>query len=140
MTNWAQVLFNSAVTGSLYLLSAVALTLTYGLSRFPNFAHAEFMTLGAYLGYFISTEFHLPLGTGIVLCILCAFLLSGALGLVSYLGVFGPLSRRGSSLIHLMIASMAVGFIARYIIASIWGGASLSLNFSWPAYDIGQLR
>jgi branched-subunit amino acid ABC-type transport system permease component len=138
--NWSQILFNSAVTGSLYLLSAVALTLTYGLSRFPNFAHAEFMTLGAYLGYFISTELHLPLVTSIILCILCALLLSGALGLVSYKAVFGPLSRRGSSLIHLMIASMAVGFIARYIIASIWGGASLSLNFNWPAYDIGQLR
>jgi len=50
--NWAQVLFNSAVTGSLYLIGAVGLTLTYGLSRFPNFAHAEFIALGAYIGYF----------------------------------------------------------------------------------------
>jgi branched-subunit amino acid ABC-type transport system permease component len=45
--NWAQVLFNSAVTGSLYLIGAVGLTLTYGLSGFPNFAHAEFIALGA---------------------------------------------------------------------------------------------
>ena len=48
VVNWAQVLFNSAVTGSLYLIGAVSLTLTYGLSGFPNFAYAEFMTLGAY--------------------------------------------------------------------------------------------
>jgi branched-subunit amino acid ABC-type transport system permease component len=54
MVNWAQVMFNSCVTGSLYLISAVALTLVYGLSRFPNFAHAEFMALSAYLGYFVA--------------------------------------------------------------------------------------
>jgi len=136
MTNWAQVLFNSAVTGSLYLLSAVALTLTYGLSRFPNFAHAEFMALGAYIGYFISTQLHLPF----LLCIVCAFLASGVLGLISYKGIFGPLLRRGSSLIHLMIASMALGFIARYVIAEIWGWAPLSFSIIWPAYDIGSVR
>jgi branched-subunit amino acid ABC-type transport system permease component len=136
MTNWAQVLFNSAVTGSLYLLSAVALTLTYGLSRFPNFAHAEFMALGAYVGYFISSQLHLPF----VICILFAFLASGILGLISYKGIFGPLSRRGSSLIHLMIASMALGFIARYVIAEIWGWAPLSFSIIWPGYDIGPVR
>lgn len=136
MTNWAQVLFNSAVTGSLYLLSAVALTLTYGLSRFPNFAHAEFMALGAYVGYFISTQLHLPF----VVCILFAFLASGVLGLISYKGIFGPLSRRGSSLIHLMIASMALGFIARYVIAEIWGWAPLSFSIIWPGYDVGPVR
>jgi branched-subunit amino acid ABC-type transport system permease component len=136
MTNWAQVLFNSAVTGSLYLLSAVALTLTYGLSRFPNFAHAEFMALGAYVGYFVSAQLNLPFA----ICIIVAFLASGLLGLVSYKGVFGPLSRRGSSLIHLMIASMAIGFIARYVIAEIWGWAPLSFSIIWPAYDIGPVR
>ncbi|GFP32961.1 neutral amino acid transport system permease protein [Candidatus Hakubella thermalkaliphila] len=56
MVNWAQVLFNSGVTGSLYLISAVGLTLTYRLSHFPNFAHAEFMTLGAYMGYFVAEQ------------------------------------------------------------------------------------
>jgi branched-subunit amino acid ABC-type transport system permease component len=136
MTNWAQILFNSAVTGSLYLLSAVALTLTYGLSRFPNFAHAEFMALGAYIGYFVSAQLHLPFAIGIV----CTFLVSGVFGLLSYKGIFGPLSRRGSGLIHLMIASMAVGFIARYTIAEIWGWAPLSFSIVWPAYDIGPVR
>jgi branched-subunit amino acid ABC-type transport system permease component len=140
MTNWAQVLFNSAVTGSLYLLSAVALTLTYGLSRFPNFAHAEFMALGAYVGYFISAQFQLPFALSIAMCILAAFLVSGLLGLISYKGIFGPLSKRGSSLIHLMIASMALGFIVRYIIAEIWGWTPLQFNFSWTGYDLGPVR
>lgn len=141
MYNWAQILFNSIQTGSIYLLSAVALTLTYGLSRFPNFAHAEFMTLGAYIGFFISNLLHLPLALTVLLCILGAFVVSGGLGLMSYKAVFGPLLRRGSSLIHLMIASMALGFIIRYAITQLWPTGALSFNFSWPAgFDIGPLR
>ena len=54
--NWSQVLFNSCITGSLYLIAAVGLTLTYGLSKFPNFAHAEFMTLGGYVGFFVAKQ------------------------------------------------------------------------------------
>jgi branched-subunit amino acid ABC-type transport system permease component len=65
--NWAQVLFNSAITASLYLIGAVGLTLTYGLSRFPNFAHAEFIALGAYIGCFVAGQLGLgPPGALIV--------------------------------------------------------------------------
>jgi branched-subunit amino acid ABC-type transport system permease component len=136
MTNWLQILFNSAVTGSLYLLSAVALTLTYGLSRFPNFAHAEFMTLGAYAGFFAAEQIHLPFAAAVIF----AFLGAGLLGLLSYWGIFGPLTKRGSSLIHLMVASMGVGIIIRYLIAEIWSWAPLSFSIIWPSFDLGQVR
>jgi len=74
--NWAQVLFNSAVTASLYLIGAVGLTLTYGLSRFPNFAHAEFIALGAYIGYFVAGQ----LGVGPAGALIVAFLCTGVVG------------------------------------------------------------
>lgn len=134
--NWAQIMFNSSVTGSLYLISAVALTLTYGLSRFPNFAHAEFMALGAYIGYFVTEQ----LGLGFPFTFVSAFLASGVLGIVSYKGVFQPLARRGSSTIHLMIASIALGFIIRHSIGEIWGWAPLSFKVVWSSFDVGILR
>ncbi len=140
-TPWAQILLFSIQTGSVYLLSAVALTLTYGLSKFPNFAHAEFMTLGAYTGFFIANLLHLPLPLTVLVCILCAFLVSGSLGLMSYKIIFGPLLRRGSSLIHLMIGSMALGFIIRYVIMEIWPGGTQSFTLPWPeASNIGPFR
>ena len=134
--NWAQVLFNSCITGSLYLISAVALTLTYGLSRFPNFAHAEFMALGAYMGYFVAEQ----LGLGFPFSFIAAFLASGALGVLSYKGVFQPLAKRGASIIHLMIASIALGFIVRHSIGEIWSWAPLSFRVVWSSFDVGMLR
>ncbi|MGL5876677.1 MAG: ABC transporter permease subunit, partial [Xenococcaceae cyanobacterium] len=44
-----QLIFNGIAIGSIIALSAVGLTLTYGILRLSNFAHGDFMTLGAYL-------------------------------------------------------------------------------------------
>jgi branched-subunit amino acid ABC-type transport system permease component len=134
--NWAQVLFNSAFTGSLYLIAAVGLSLTYGLSGFPNFAYAEFMTLGAYMGYFVVRQ----LGFDVYLAFIAAFLAPGILGALAYRGVFRFLANRGSTKIHLMVASIGLGFVIRYIIGGIWGNPAVTFGISWPARDIGPVR
>jgi branched-subunit amino acid ABC-type transport system permease component len=134
--NWAQVLFNSAFTGSLYLIAAVGLTLTYGLSGFPNFAYAEFMTLGAYVGYFVTRQ----LGFDFSFAFIAAFLASGILGALAYRGIFRFLANRGSTKIHLMVASIGLGFVIRPIIGEIWGWPARTFGITWPGFDIGPVR
>jgi branched-subunit amino acid ABC-type transport system permease component len=134
--NWAQVFFNSTITGSLYLIGAVGLTLTYGLSRFPNFAHAELITLGAYIGYLVAEQ----AGLGLPLALVVAFLVTGIVGLLCYRGIFQPLAKRGASIIHLMVASIALGFILRYSIGATWTWKPLYFTTTWSAFDIGPLR
>jgi len=134
--NWAQVLFNSAITGSLYLIGAVGLTLTYGLSKFPNFAHAEFITLGAYVGYVVAEE----LGLSLPLAFIVAFLVAGIVGFLCYRGIFQPLAKRGASIIHLMVASIALGFILRHSIGAAWTWKPLYFTTDWAYHDIGPLR
>jgi branched-subunit amino acid ABC-type transport system permease component len=136
MVNWSQVLFNSAITGSLYLIGAVGLTLSYGLSKFPNFAHAEFITLGAFIGQLIADQ----LGLGLPLGGVVAFLTSGAISLLCYRGIFQPLAKRGATIIHLMVASIALGFILRHSIGAIWTWQPLYFTSTWSAFDIGPLR
>ena len=136
MVNWAQIFLNSGITGSLYLIGAVGLTLTYGLSKFPNFAHAEFITLGAFFGYIVAE----PLGLGLPPSLVAAFLATGLVGLLCYRGVFQPLSKKGATIIHLMVASIALGLVLRYSIGSIWGWEPLYFKTSWPSFDVGPLR
>jgi Branched-chain amino acid transport system / permease component len=45
-------------TAAILALSAVAFTLEYAVSRIANFAHGEFLTLGAYAAYSGQTIFH----------------------------------------------------------------------------------
>jgi len=163
--NWAQVIFNSAITGSLYLIGAVGLTLTYGLSKFPNFAHAEFITLGAFIGYLVAEQ----LGLGLPLALLVAFLVSGTAGFLCYLLIFQPIAKGsdifyrifhflclkiypverllkllivkgGGSIIHLMVASIALGFIFRHGIGAIWTWKPLYFTGIGSAFDFGPLR
>lgn len=136
MVNWAQVFVNSGITGSLYLIGAIGLTLTYGLSKFPNFAHAEFITLGAFFGYIVAE----PLGLGLPPSLFVAFLATGLVGLLCYRGIFQTLSKKGATIIHLMVASIALGLILRYSIGSIWGWEPLYFKTSWPSFDIGRIR
>ncbi|MDY6912181.1 MAG: branched-chain amino acid ABC transporter permease, partial [Chloroflexota bacterium] len=133
--NWAQILFNSLVSGSLYLIAAIGLTLTYGLSRFPNFAHAEFMALGAYAGYALAEQ----LGAPFPFTFVVAFIASGILGFLSYRGVFQPLAKRGATIIHLMIASIALGFIVRHTVGEVWGWSPLSFSTSWSYISFGGI-
>lgn len=136
MVNWAQIFVNSGITGSLYLIGAVGLTLTYGLSKFPNFAHAEFITLGAFFGYIVAE----PLGLGLPPSLVAAFLATGLIGLLCYRGIFQTLSKKGATIIHLMVASIALGLVLRYSIGSIWGWEPLYFKTSWPSFDIGRIR
>ncbi|NJK29047.1 MAG: branched-chain amino acid ABC transporter permease, partial [Acaryochloris sp. SU_5_25] len=52
----AQLLINGIAVGSIIALAAVGLTLTYGILRLPNFAHGDFMTLGAFLTFLLNTQ------------------------------------------------------------------------------------
>ena len=130
MVNLAQVLFQSFVSGSIYMLAAVGLSLTYGLSKFPNFAHAEFITFGAYVAYAVSVQ----LGAPVFLAFTVAFLISGILGASTYALLFSPLSRRGSSTVQLMVASIGLGLIIRHVSIQIWQGGILSFRIFFPIY------
>lgn len=118
------------------MISAVALTLVFGLSKFSNFAHAEFMVFGGFFGYFIAEQLSWP----VPIAFIAAFLAAGIIGFLSYKGVFEPLTRRNASIIHLMIASMALGFIIRHSAGEIWGWAPLTFGISWPSWDVGPIR
>ena len=45
---------NGLVVGSLYVLVALGLTLIYGVLVQINFAHADIVTLGAFVAYFVT--------------------------------------------------------------------------------------
>jgi len=62
-----QFLANGLVTGTFYALSALGLTLIFGLMRVVNFAHGEFYMLGGVLGWFVTAHLGLDFFSGLVL-------------------------------------------------------------------------
>ena len=118
----AQVVFNGLVTGMIVALPAVALTLTYSIAKFPNFAIGAMLTVGAYLGYVLNATLGLPMLSAALL----AAPLSGAVAVVCDQTVFRRL--RDRTAITLLVASMGLSFILENIARFIFGNGARSYD------------
>ena len=56
MTTFVQSLVDGLGRGSTFALLALGITLIFGVMHLVNFAHAELITVGAYVAYFLSTN------------------------------------------------------------------------------------
>jgi branched-chain amino acid transport system permease protein len=99
----AQQAINGIVLGSLYVLVALGLTLIYGVLVQINFAHADFVTLGAFAAYFFM---HL-LGGSYLASIGAALLVGAVLGWAINITIFAPLRHKTNELLPL-IATIGV--------------------------------
>jgi branched-subunit amino acid ABC-type transport system permease component len=138
------------IVGSLYALSAVGLTLIYGIARVSHFAHGDAMMFAAYLGFFALTgvvagtrsgDAHFPLqvaalpgatsplwrfsfGYGLIIAIIIGTLLAVPLLLAVDRVVYQPLHRRGAGTAILAVASLGVAISMRGLMLLIWGADS----------------
>jgi branched-subunit amino acid ABC-type transport system permease component len=106
------------VEGSVIAVGAVGLTLSYGVTRFINFAYGEFLTYGAYLAVFLAggvLGFSLPLPAAA----LVAVVLVGLLGVAVSRAFFEPIADRGA--LPLLITSIGVSFVLRNVLQA-WVG------------------
>jgi neutral amino acid transport system permease protein len=115
---FVQTVVFGLVEGSVIAVGAVGLTLSYGVTRFINFAYGEFLTYGAYLSVFIAgglVGVSLPLPVAAV----AAIVLVGLLGVAVSRVFFEPLSSRGA--LPLLITSIGVSFVLRNLLQA-WVG------------------
>lgn len=73
-----QTLISGILTGGLYALIAIGLTMIFGVLKIINFAHGEFLMLGMYLSFFLTTGIGLDPYLAVVI-VLPAFFVFGML-------------------------------------------------------------
>jgi len=111
----AQQAINGLYLGCLYVMVALGLTLIYGVLNQINFAHADFVTVGAFAAFFVATRFATKaLGladtTGYLVSIVVAFGVGAILGALVNAAVFAPLRERGDEL-RPLIATIGVSVL-----------------------------
>jgi branched-chain amino acid transport system permease protein len=103
---------------------ALGLTLTYITTKVPNFAYGSFVTIGMYTSYAMyRLNYRVPiLGYTMTpyLSAPIAFLIGALVSVTMYLVILRSLAKRGSSLVALMIATLAIdiGFVGIFGIFS----------------------
>ena len=116
LVDLAQATVNGVVAGNYYALGAVGLTLIFGVLRLVNFAHGEFLTLGAYVMVLFSS-FDLPLVLAAVLGVVAVAVFSVGLELA----VWKPVRRRGVGELQLLLFALGLAFFMRNAIAFVAG-------------------
>lgn len=111
----ARPALDTILLGSLYTMMALGLTLTYKVTKIPNFAHAEYVTIGAYATVVMVNRFGF-VGVAGVLAVVVSFLAAAGVALAVDELVFKPLFRRGASPLHMLVASIGAGLVLRYIV------------------------
>jgi len=111
----ARPALDTILLGSLYTMMALGLTLTYKVTKIPNFAHAEYVTIGAYATVVMVNRFGF-VGVAGVLAVVVSFLAAAGVALGVDELVFKPLFRRGASPLHILVASIGAGLVLRYIV------------------------
>lgn len=114
-----QLTVNGLAVGSIIALAAIGLTLTYGILRLPNFAHGDFLTLGAYLTFLVN-----GFGLNIWLSLLLGMAATVLAVLVSEKLIWQPMRNRRASSTTLIIISIGLALFLRNGIIFIWGGGN----------------
>jgi neutral amino acid transport system permease protein len=113
----AQRGLNGLSLGAVYALGAVGLTLVYGILRLVNFAHGDFLTFGAYMGYLVNVTWGMPL----VLGIFFAMAMTALLGVFLERVMWGPMRARGAGVLQLLLMSIGLALVIRYVVQYAWG-------------------
>jgi branched-subunit amino acid ABC-type transport system permease component len=115
-----QTAFNGIISGVIVTLPALAVTLLFGVLKFPNFAVGAMMTVAAYLAFALNAQ----LGWALLPAALVAALAMGVLCIGIDQLTFKPLRERGG--ITLMVASLGLGFILENVARFAYGNAARS--------------
>ena len=77
-----ETLFFGLSLGSVLVLAAIGLAITFGVMGVINMAHGELMMLGAYMAYVMQLLLPNAIGVSVVLAIPAAFLVAGLVGVL----------------------------------------------------------
>ncbi len=143
MWSAAQNVWYGISLGSVLLLAAIGLAITFGVMGVINMAHGEMVMLGAYTTFAIQEliRTHAPglFDLSLLFAVPAAFLISGGIGLAMERGLIRHLYGRP---LETLLATWGVSLILQQTVRTIFGPTNREVgNPSWMsgAFDVGQV-
>jgi urea transport system permease protein len=112
-----ETLFFGFSLGSVLVLAAIGLAITFGVMGVINMAHGELMMLGAYTTYVMQLLMPQHIGASIVIAIPAAFLVAGFVGVLIERGIVRFLYGRP---LETLLATFGVSLILQQIVRDIF--------------------
>ncbi|TVP85191.1 MAG: urea ABC transporter permease subunit UrtB [Thioalkalivibrio sp.] len=132
---FSENLFFGLSAGSVLLLAAIGLAITFGVMGVINMAHGELIMIGAYTTWFIQTLIPGALSTSILLAIPAAFVVAGLVGIAMERGVIQFLYGRP---LETLLATFGISLILQQAVRTLF--SPLNRPVASPEWLSGSLN
>lgn len=135
----AEMLFFGLSLGSILVLTAIGLAITFGVMGVINMAHGELMMLGAYTTYIVQQLMPDQLGWSLIIAIPAAFLVAGLAGILIERTVIRFLYGRP---LETLLATFGISLVLQQLVRTLispqnvpvanpdWMAGSLQINLA----------
>jgi urea transport system permease protein len=130
-----ETLFFGLSLGSVLVLCAIGLAITFGVMGVINMAHGELMMLGAYTTYVVQQAMPEHIGASIIVAIPLAFLVSAAVGMLIERGVVRFLYGRP---LETLLATFGVSLILQQVVRDVFSANNRPVET--PEWMSGSLQ
>lgn len=133
--SYIETLFFGLSLGSVLVLVAIGLAITFGVMGVINMAHGELMMLGAYTTYVVQTAMPQHIGISILVAIPAAFVVAAVAGIVIERTIIRFLYGRP---LETLLATFGLSLILQQLVRSIF--SALNRSVETPAWMSGTLQ
>ncbi|NOY16835.1 MAG: urea ABC transporter permease subunit UrtB [Gammaproteobacteria bacterium] len=133
--SFLETLFFGLSLGSVLVLAAIGLAITFGVMGVINMAHGELIMLGAYTTYVIQKAMPEFIGVSILFAIPAAFIVSGLVGILIEQTVIRHLYGRA---LETLLATFGISLILQQAVRSIF--SPLNRSVVTPDWMSGSLE
>ena len=130
-----ETMFFGLSMGSVLVLVAIGLGITFGVMGVINMAHGELMMLGAYTTYVVQTAMPGHIGSSILVAIPAAFLVAGGTGVLIERVIIRHLYGRP---LETLLATFGVSLVLQQTVRSIF--TALNRSVETPPWMSGTLQ
>ena len=132
-----QLVFNGIVVGSIIAIGGIGLTLTFGTLKIMNFAHGDYLTLGAY----VALSANLALHQNLLVASLIGGMATALFGVTMEYVLWRPFRAKNAGIVTMFIVSIGLSLMLRNAIAMLWGPEFRAFDIDvFSVYQIGPLR
>ena len=130
-----ETLFFGLSLGSVLVLVAIGLAITFGVMRVINMAHGELMMLGAYTVYVVQRMMPQHIGVSVLVAIPAAFVVAGLAGVILERTIIRFLYGRP---LETLLATFGVSLVLQQLVRSIFSANNRAVET--PAWMSGTLQ
>jgi branched-chain amino acid transport system permease protein len=137
---WLELIASGLITGGIYALVSLGLNLQYGLMRILNIAHGEFLMVGAYLTWVVTTSF----GWSPLMMVPVSFVMLMLLGVAVHWLCFRRLTATSPNLdifeARGLMVAFGLMFLVQNFVSWMWGGDLRGYDYMTDPVKIGNAQ